>query len=127
MFEVTVSGWFAAAHQLRLLDGTLEPLHGHNWKVQVTFAGPKLDRMGVLIDFTRLRPQLDEILAAMHDRNLNDVPAFRDKNPSAENVAVLIAERLTTGTTGPPICVEVEETPGCFARYRPDRQALSTH
>lgn len=127
MFEVTVSGWFAAAHQLRLLDGTLEPLHGHNWKVQVTFAGPSLDRMGVLIDFTRLRPQLDAILAELHDRNLNDLPAFRDKNPSAEHVAVHIAQRLTAGAAGAPACVEVEEAPGCVARYRPDRHAPNTH
>jgi 6-pyruvoyltetrahydropterin/6-carboxytetrahydropterin synthase len=119
MFEITVSGWFAAAHRLRLLDGTLEPLHGHNWNVRVTFAGPTLDHMGVLLDFTRAKPQLDAVLAEMHDRNLNDLAAFRERNPSAENVAVLIAERLTDTARATPACVEVEETPGCFARYRP--------
>lgn len=120
MFEVTVSGWFAAAHQLRLLDGTLEPLHGHNWKVQVTFAGAQLDPMGVLIDFTRLKPRLDAILAELHDRNLNDLPPFRERNPSAEHVALLIAQRLESAAGAAPACVEVEETPGCFARYRPE-------
>lgn len=119
MFEVTVSGWFAAAHRLRLLDGTLEPQHGHNWNVRVTFSGPTLDRMGVLLDFTRLKPQLDVILAEMHDRNLNDLAAFREQNSSAENVAVLIAERLADAAGRKPACVEVEETPGCVARYRP--------
>ena len=35
-FEITTTRTFAAAHQLRLYDGSLEPLHGHNWRVQVT-------------------------------------------------------------------------------------------
>src|SRR5687768_13681334 len=120
MFEVTVSGWFAAAHQLRLASGALEPLHGHNWMVRVTFAGQTLDGMGVLLDFTLIKPRLDAVLAEFHDRHLNELPAFHERNPSAENVAVVIAERIASGGAGSPACVEVEETPGCFARYRPN-------
>ena len=120
MFEVTVSSWFSAAHQLRLLDGSIEPLHGHNWHVRVTCAGHRLDALGVLVDFTKLKPALDAVLAEMHDRNLNNLHAFRDRNPSAENVAVVIHERLQP--VCPPgvvlSCVEVEEAPGCVARYR---------
>ncbi|MCA9242725.1 MAG: 6-carboxytetrahydropterin synthase [Phycisphaerales bacterium] len=119
MFEVSVTGWFSAAHQLRLPGGELEPLHGHNWRVTVTCAGPTLDDMGVLLDFTRLKPRLVEILATMHDRHLNDLPAFAARNPSAENVAVVIAEALCEGYPGRAFvrCVEVEESPGCVARY----------
>lgn len=121
MFEVSVGGWFAAAHQLRLPDGTMEPIHGHNWRVTVTCAGESLDTMGVLVDFTRLRPAVDAILAAMHDRNLNDLAPFANRNPSAEFVAVHIAEALQPAIpAGVRIaCVEVEEAPGCVARYRP--------
>lgn len=119
MYEVTISGWFAAAHQLRLLDGRMEPLHGHNWRVAATFAGAQLDEMGVLIDFTRVKPLLDAILAEAHDRNLNDLAAFRDLNPSAENVAAWIAQRLGASEFGRLLAgVEVEEAPGCVARYR---------
>ena len=119
MCEVTVSGWFAAAHQLRLLDGRLEPLHGHNWRVGATFAGHELDAMGVLIDFTRVKPVLDEILAEAHDRNLNDLAVFGSVNPSAENVAAWIAQRLgATEFGGRLASVEVEEAPGCVARFR---------
>ncbi|MBL8878500.1 MAG: 6-carboxytetrahydropterin synthase [Phycisphaerales bacterium] len=123
MFEVTVSGWFAAAHQLRLSDGSLEPLHGHNWRVEVTCAGESLDAMGVLVDFTKLKPALDSLLARMHDRHLNELPAFAARNPSAENVALHIAESLGAALpTGARVaCVEVEEAPGCVARYRPDQ------
>jgi 6-pyruvoyltetrahydropterin/6-carboxytetrahydropterin synthase len=121
MYEVTITDWFAAAHQLRLLDGQLEPLHGHNWRVAVTLAGPELDKMGVLADFTWLKPRLAEILAPLHDRNLNDQPAFARRNPSAENVATYIAEQIALDLSdGVQLaCVEVEEAPYCVARYKP--------
>ncbi|MEP0846946.1 MAG: 6-carboxytetrahydropterin synthase [Phycisphaerae bacterium] len=121
MFEVSVSAWFAAAHRLRLPDGSFEPLHGHNWRVAVTCAGPKLDPMGVLIDFTRLKPRLDDLLRELHDRCLNELPAFRERNPSAENVALHLAESLTPHLPAGAVVrsVEVEEAPGCVARYFP--------
>lgn len=121
MFDVSVSGWFAAAHQLRLPNG-LEPLHGHNWRVTVVFSGEKLDAYGLLVDFTVVRPRLEHLLAGMHDRNLNDLPEFRERNPSAEEVARHIAGGMTREL---PLGVRlrevaVEEAPGCVAVYRPD-------
>ncbi len=120
-YEISVSGWFAAAHQLRLPDGKLEPLHGHNWHVTVTFAGPRLDDGGLLLDFVEVRRRLQETLADMHDRHLNDHPGFAQRNPSAENVAVHIAERLRdlAHDSISLRCVAVEEAPGCVARYFP--------
>ena len=35
-FDIRTVRTFAAAHQLRLAGGSLEPLHGHNWRVAVT-------------------------------------------------------------------------------------------
>jgi 6-pyruvoyltetrahydropterin/6-carboxytetrahydropterin synthase len=123
MFEVVVETWFAAAHQLRLPDGSLEPLHGHNWQVRVTYAGRGLNGMGVLVDFGPLRQALQEVIAPLHDQHLNELPAFAERNPSAEYVAVHIAERLAAALPDVPgpACVEVEEEPGCFARYYPAR------
>lgn len=122
MFEVTVTAWFSAAHQLRLLDGSMEPLHGHNWRVVATLAGRQLDPMGVLVDFTQLKPALERIVGHWHDRNLNGTPEFERLNPSAENVALTVFRLLSD--VAPPgakvVCIEVEEAPGCVARYRPN-------
>lgn len=120
MFEVTVNGWFAAAHQLRLPDGRLEPLHGHNWRVWITFAGSQLDASGMLVDFTLVRPRLERLLAQMHDRNLNDLKQFAERNPSAEQVAAYVAEQMS-GDLPERVrlsAVRVEEAPGCTATYR---------
>lgn len=119
MYEVSVTGTFCAAHQLRLPDGSLEPLHGHNWAVRVGWAGAALDGMGVLVDFTVVRPRLHAVLAELHDRHLNELPSFAERNPSAEHVARHIAERLAADPQAREhlAWVEVEEEPGCFARF----------
>jgi len=91
-YELIVSGEFSAAHQLCMYDGGLEPLHGHNWKVELAVSGPRLDRIGVLADFTQVRAVLCEALSQLHDRFLNELSQFADRNPSTENVAAFILE-----------------------------------
>ena len=75
-FEITTTRRFAAAHQLRLYDGSLEPLHGHNWRVRVTVGAGRLDPIGVVMDFHDLERRVDDVVAPMHNRHLNDLPAF---------------------------------------------------
>jgi 6-pyruvoyltetrahydropterin/6-carboxytetrahydropterin synthase len=119
MFEITVTREFSAAHQLRLYDGSLEPLHGHNWRVTVTVAAPALDAIGVVMDFHELERRIDAIVAPMHNSHLNDHEAFARANPSAENVALHIARALPLDKPLTLLSVEVWETPGCSAIYRP--------
>jgi 6-pyruvoyltetrahydropterin/6-carboxytetrahydropterin synthase len=120
-FEISTTREFAAAHQLRLYDGSLEPLHGHNWRVRVTVGSDKLDAIGVVMDFHELARLVDEMVQPMHNRNLNDLPGFADLNPSAENVALhigrFVARRLPQ--TVRLLCVEVWETADCRATYSP--------
>ena len=127
MFEVSVTSSFAAAHQLRLPDGSAEPLHRHNWRVTVTCAGSALDEAGVLVDFEVLRARLDKLLVTLNDQNLNTLPVFAERNPTAENAALHIAERLAVELPAAAVlkCVEVEEAPGCVARYFPSQKTSS--
>ncbi len=121
MFEISVTTRFPAAHRLRLADGTLEPLHEHDWRVTVTLAARRLDSIGVVADFGRIRAQLAQAVADMRGTNLAAIDALEGQNPSAENVARLIADRLAPQLPAEAalVCVEIEEEPGCVARYRP--------
>jgi 6-pyruvoyltetrahydropterin/6-carboxytetrahydropterin synthase len=124
MFEVSVAGTFSATHAVSLPDGALEPLHGHDWRVRVSYAGDKLNEQGVLEDFVAVRARLDEVLAALDGRELNALAWFSRRPASAENVAVYIAEQMVAETTlrAVPQYVEIEEAPGCVARYWPARR-----
>lgn len=117
-FEITTTREFSAAHQLRLYDGSLEPLHGHNWRVKVTVAAEQLDAIGVVMDFHELERRVDALIGPMHNRHLNDLPAFATLNPSAENVALHIGQSVRLPDGIRLIGVEVWETPTNSAVYK---------
>jgi len=119
-FDITARREFSAAHQLRLYDGSLEPLHGHNWVVVVTVSADKLDEIGVVMDFHELERLLDRILAPLHNSHLNDVEPFKSElNPTTENVALHIAKSLQLPPDVRVKSVEVWETAANSAIYRP--------
>jgi 6-pyruvoyltetrahydropterin/6-carboxytetrahydropterin synthase len=118
-FEIRTVRTFSAAHQLRLYDGSIEPLHGHNWRVEVAVSAAQLDAIGVVMDFHELERLLDEIISPMHNRHLNELPAFAKLNPSAENVALHIAMSLHLPDGIRLQRVQVWETPENAAVYRP--------
>lgn len=123
MFEITVHHTFSAAHAIRLADGSLEPVHGHNWAVAVTVARDGLDAIETVMDFHELERIVGEIISPFRNRHLNELPPFADGkiNPTAERVAWWIgtqtAQRLPAGVRF--VSASVEEAPGCLAVYRP--------
>jgi len=93
-YSVAVEKTFSAAHALRGYRGKCERLHGHTWKVRTVFSGTRLNKLGMLADFTEIKALLDEILAAVDHRYINEVPPFDTINPTAENIAMYIYKQL---------------------------------
>lgn len=118
-FEIATTRTFAAAHQLRLPDDSIEPLHGHNWRVKVTVAAERLDALGTVMDFHELERLVDAVITPMHNRHLNELPPFAaELNPSAENVAFHVARSLGRLPGGVRLVrVEVWETDGNSAVF----------
>jgi len=118
-FEISTTRSFSAAHALRLYDGSLEPVHGHNWRVKVTVSSSKLDALGTVMDFHELERLVDAITVPMHNRHLNELQPFdRELNPSAENVAFHIARSLRLPADVRLERVEVWETDENSAVYK---------
>lgn len=118
-FEINSTRTFAAAHQLRLPGGSIEPLHGHNWRVKVTVSSSQLDALGTVMDFHELERRVDEVVQPLHNRHLNELEPFtRELNPSAENVAFHIARSLSLPAHVRLERVEVWETDENSAVYR---------
>jgi 6-pyruvoyltetrahydropterin/6-carboxytetrahydropterin synthase len=93
-YEVKIISDFSAAHNLRNFRGKCENLHGHNWKVEVVLRGKELDESGVLVDFKEVKEATRELLRDVDHHYLNDLPFFREHNPSSENIARYLFERL---------------------------------
>ncbi len=98
MYELKITSQFAAAHQLRALEGGCEHLHGHNWKVEVAVAGDSLGDDGLLMDFRVIKNYTKEIIDELDHKFLNEIDAFKSAEPSSENIArhifVTLASRL---------------------------------
>lgn len=87
MFEVTVEHTFAAGHSLREYKGKCENVHGHNYRIQVTVEGEKLNRIGLLVDFVDLKRAVRQVSERLDHQFINDLEPFTTLNPSAENLA----------------------------------------
>jgi 6-pyruvoyltetrahydropterin/6-carboxytetrahydropterin synthase len=96
MFEVIVEDYFSAAHQLRGYKGKCENLHGHNWKVQIRIGKKEIDKSGMVMDFKEIKKFLNKILFSLDHKVLNELSFFRKYNPTSENTALFIFNRLKT-------------------------------
>ena len=100
MYEITVHSHFSGAHRLRFLHGKCEELHGHNWKVEVSVVSNRLGNEGVVIDFGILKRKVEKALKPLDHTFLNDLPYFSGIEPSSENIAKYIFDRLKSELKG---------------------------
>ncbi len=131
MFRVTREIHFCYGHRLLDYAGKCRHLHGHNGKAVITVEGPALDRLGMVMDFSRLKrvvggwidEQLDHKMLLHRDdpvlpllRQQGEPVFVMDVNPTAENIARLIYD-FARGQGFPVVEVRLWETPSCFATY----------
>jgi len=102
MYELTVISHFSGAHRLRYLHGKCEELHGHNWKVEVSVVSNRLGKEGLVIDFGIFKQKLEKVLKPLDHTFLNDLPYFSGAEPSSENIAKYIFDRLKSELKGRP-------------------------
>jgi len=93
-YELMIETDFAAAHSLRGYPGDCARLHGHNWRVELYITCEDLDDIGLAVDYKILKRELKAALADWDHYNLNDIPPFDSINPSSENVARILYERM---------------------------------
>jgi len=94
--------------------------HGHNYELIVKVVGEVDPETGYLIDLKILKDIINEqVLERFDHRNLNlDVEEFKNLNPTAENIAVvihsLIREKLDSKYD---LQIKLYETPRNFVEY----------
>lgn len=81
---------FAASHFLTKYHGKCENLHGHNYRIIITVEG-HVQEDGMVMDFKIINKLVEEkVIDKLDHTHLNDSL----DNPSAENLAVYIWEKL---------------------------------
>jgi len=121
MYRVSVRRHFDAAHGLRGYAGKCENLHGHRWEVVACIESKNLDKVGMAFDFALLKRELEGVLASFDHHNLNETPPFDAINPSCENIARIIYQKLEQNLAETDLkYVEAWESPDAWVRYSPD-------
>lgn len=132
--RVTVSrkAHFNAAHRLYRKDWSFDKnseifgkcnnpnFHGHNYELIVSVTGEIDKETGYVIDMKVLKDIIKaEVEDAFDHKNLNvEVPEFKDLNPTAENIVVVIYDKIK-----PKLNVDFDleitlyETPRNFVTY----------
>ena len=116
MYEVKVIDQFSSAHKLRDYEGKCENLHGHNWKVKVCVSKDKLNKAGMVIDFKEVKRALGSVLKELDHSYLNDISYFKVVNPTSENIAHFIFNKLKASGLSPR-AVSVWESDTSSATY----------
>lgn len=94
--DIFIKTHFSGGHHLRDYPGSCEKPHGHNWKVKVTVRAQRLDHLGMGIDFKTLKRHVNEVVDTLDHCDLNEHPAFAQRNPSSEHIAMYLFEQLRT-------------------------------
>jgi len=94
--------------------------HGHNYELVVSVKGDIDPITGYVIDMKILKDLIkSEVEDAFDHKNLNlQVPEFKDLNPTAENIAVVIWNKLNKKLSEDlELTITLYETPRNFVTY----------
>jgi len=97
--------------------------HGHNYELIVSVTGEPNPETGFVIDLKILKDLIyEEVEEAFDHKNLNvEVAEFRDLIPTAENIAVVIWNKLRSKIQEDhDLEVTLYETPRNFVSYKGD-------
>lgn len=110
-----------AQHYLTLPDcGPENEWHSHYFGLEVILAGKELNEEGYLVDIVTVNENLDAIVERYEDRTLNDLPEFKDLNPSIEHFARIVGTTLNDALDAPnleTITVRIWEDDHAWASY----------
>ena len=130
--KVSRQAHFNAAHRLYRADWSFDKnqevfglcnnpnYHGHNYELIVSVTGEIDPITGYVMDMKVLKDLIkSEVENAFDHKNLNlEVPEFKEMNPTAENIAVIIYHKLRPHIEADKdIEVVLYETPRNFVTY----------
>ncbi len=121
---------FSAAHQYGHEDwpeeknqeifGADAKVHGHNYTLEITVTGPVNEETGFIVDLGHLKKVVqDEIISVLdHSQIEKEIPWFKNRQPSSENLVQFIWERLNSQLKGLTLHrIRLRETPTIVTDY----------
>lgn len=95
--------------------------HSHHYSCELEIESEELDQHNYLIDIIDVKDHLDKLIAQFNDKTLNELPEFRDQNPSLELFSKIIWKKFHDVFALPQNCqitVRLWEDTHAQASYR---------
>jgi 6-pyruvoyltetrahydropterin/6-carboxytetrahydropterin synthase len=74
--------------------------HGHDYSLTVFYTGTPGEEDGMIVNLTDIKPILARVLAPLDGKFLNELEAFRDHPPTAENLVNFLWQELPKQIAG---------------------------
>lgn len=116
--------WDDAKNELVFGKCSNPNFHGHNYELIVSVTGSIDPETGFVMDLKKLKELIHlEVEEPLDHKNLNiEVAEFKNLNPTAENIAVFIWDRLRKKIPSQmDLTVTLYETPRNFVVYKGER------
>ncbi|WP_066287067.1 6-pyruvoyl trahydropterin synthase family protein [Arthrobacter sp. B6] len=128
MFSLTVRRHFMVAHSLpREVFGPAQALHGATFVVEVMFRRRALNDDAIVLDIGAAGNIIEDVLAGLNYRNLDEHPDFAGRLTTTEALAEYIAQAVAAklrdtddGRELTGIDVTLRENPDAWATYSLD-------
>ena len=115
---------FIAQHFLIGKDFGSENLtHSHHYQFELEVENKQLDEYNFLIDIVEVRAYIDRLISYFQDKTLNDLPEFKNQNPSLELFSKILWQKFDNHFEFPSnsqITVRLWEDEIAQASYRED-------
>ena len=96
-------------------------VHGHNYVLDITITGPINQDSGFIFDIQELKDIVNKnVIDIMdHSQIQEDIPWFKGKQPSTENLVLFIWEQIVDHIKAPAVLykIKLRETPTIFTEY----------
>ena len=113
-------GWSDEQNLATFGKCSLPHYHGHNYELEVKLVGEVDPQTGFVMDLKVLSDLVNErVLERFDHKNLNvDTEEFRELNPTAENIAIVIHDLLRPHISEKlDLYIRLYETPRNFVEY----------
>jgi 6-pyruvoyltetrahydropterin/6-carboxytetrahydropterin synthase len=95
MYKLAVERDFIAQHYLVGGDwGPENHKHSHHYRLEIQLERKTLDNHGFVVDIVKIKDYLEKLIANFRDHTLNELPEFKNLNPSIENLASILYQAL---------------------------------
>jgi 6-pyruvoyltetrahydropterin/6-carboxytetrahydropterin synthase len=102
-YEIAIDIFFNARHHVTI-GGSQGPEHGHSYRLQVRCRSRSLAHQDyIIIGYHTLRERIRIVASAYNNQFLNELPPFKQTQPTTENLTAVIYQQLSRTLRDLPI------------------------